>query len=272
MIGRVDHNQFNQFDTGGMSASGPQRRIRNDDNWKTCCCFQVRPVTIYIGIWDLIMDLLVLAFLAVLLTYDPGQVSYSGGAVITTTSYPIPVPDKKLPIPRSKHELLERLEKYRVLRQERTEFVLQASKKAALFLIPLTVFNTLMTLLMVYGAVRGKLAYLMVFLVLRVINFCIYCSAMLYYLPVLTELVINPAEKLPLPLREQILRENPSSLVVIIVIFMTILTIVKAVIIGVIWKCYWSLKLKNLRPEDPSSVIGLHQNFLQGDPISELEC
>ncbi|ODM96572.1 Lysosomal-associated transmembrane protein 4A [Orchesella cincta] len=274
----AEHFHFSDFDKGGRLVSKQDRR--SNRNWKTCCCcLQVRTVTISIGIWDLIMDIMVLSFSVALLTYDFGQgqgqdQEGSTGGVMTVTAIPVPVPDRMLPIPRSKSELLNKLDNLRQIRLERMEYVQEASKNASLHVIPLTVINMLMTLLMIYGAARGKLAYLMPFLVLRVTIFCIFCVTTVYYIPSVTELIMNPKVKFPLPMREEfVLRWDPPWGPFIIVLFMTVLILVKACIIGVIWKCYKNLKSKSGRHEDPTcSVMGLHQNFLHGGPDCDIDC
>lgn len=111
---------INNFESGGMPVSlwGMDRR----DVWRTCFCFHVRTVTIFIGVWYLVswfynenvdavaaqicksylkvnnkktcfqmIYILELSFNAALLMYEPGQDSFGGMTVRPETMLPTPV-------------------------------------------------------------------------------------------------------------------------------------------------------------------------------------
>jgi len=155
--------------------------------------------------------------------------------------------------------------------------VLDTNRKATSQVILLTVCNMLITLLMVYGAVRGKPSYLMPFFVLRVFDFCIFCLTMVgyfSYLPNVTEGIMNTQG---MPFRDEFLRMDPQLLSFITLIFIVAFIAVKAYIIGVIWNCYKYLMLRNTvirgviayRHDDPTSIMGLQQNLLPDLPDYE---
>ncbi|ODM94766.1 Lysosomal-associated transmembrane protein 4A [Orchesella cincta] len=277
---------INHFDTGGMPVSlwGMDRR----DVWRTCFCFHVRTVTIFIGVWYLMMYILALSFHAALLMYEPGQDGFSGGMTVRPEPMlPTPVsntgamPPKPVEIPKPESLTIDNSEHHRArvdnMRSGPLTLVLDTSRKATSQVILLTVCNMLITLLMVYGAVRGKPSYLMPFFVLRVFDFCIFCLTMVgyfSYLPNVTEGIMNTQG---MPFRDEFLRMDPQLLSFITLIFIVAFIAVKAYIIGVIWNCYKYLMLRNTvirgviayRHDDPTSIMGLQQNLLPDLPDYE---
>ncbi|CAL8133059.1 unnamed protein product [Orchesella dallaii] len=278
---------INHFDTGGMPVSlwGMDRR----DVWRTCFCFHVRTVTIFIGVWYLMMYILALSFHAALLMYEPGQDGFSGGMTVRPdTMLPTPVskigqepgPGEFVP-PKADSLTVDHSDHHRArvdgMRNGPLTLVLDTSRKATSQVILLTVCNMLITLLMVYGAVRGKPSYLMPFFVLRVFDFCIFCLTMVgyfSYLPNVTEGIMNTQG---MPFRDEFLRMDPQLLSFITLIFIVAFIAVKAYIIGVIWNCYKYLMLRNTvirgviayRHDDPTSIMGLQQNLLPDLPDYE---
>jgi len=144
-----NHYIINHFDSGGLTEPVMDLRESRREDWKVCNCFHVRTLTISIGIWDLVwrhmltpisycnnepylieilnkhsflklMDFLLLTFYLTLLTYDPASHGDNFASEISTVKPPV-LPDLTLPIPRSKFELLERLDKIRERRLDVNE-------------------------------------------------------------------------------------------------------------------------------------------------------
>jgi hypothetical protein len=143
--------------------------------------------------------------------------------------------------------------------------------------ILLEVCYMLITLLMVYGAVRGKPSYLMPFFVLKVFKFCIYCLRMVGYFSYLPNVTNMIAQQPALPFREEFLRMDPQLLSLLALIFIVGNIAIRAYIIGVIWNCYKYLMLRNTvirgviayRQDDPMHMLGIQQNLLPDLPDYE---
>jgi lysosomal-associated transmembrane protein len=255
---------------------GAERR----DIWRTCGCFHVRTVTIFIGVWYLMIYILALSFVAAMFMYEPnheiGSINYGNGK-----EQPLPLPT---PLSKSSDDfsaeplngdITSDSPKNRIdnLRNGPLNLLLDTRKATNSQVVLLTVCNLLITLLMVYGAVRGKPSYLMPFFVIKVFDFCIFCLTMVGYfssLPNVTDAIVKQPN---LPYREELLRMDPQILSLVALIVIVALISIKAYIIGVIWNCYKYLMLKNTvirgvityRNDDPAALMRLQQNPLLPD-------
>jgi hypothetical protein len=159
------------------------------------------------------------------------------------------------------------------LRNGPLNFVVE-TRKGNSQVILLTVCNMLITLLMVYGAVRGKPSYLMPFFVLRVFDFCIFCLTMVGYFSYLPNVTDQITSMPGLPFRDELLQMDPQILSLFTLVFIVAVIAIKAYIIGVIWNCYKYLMLRNTvirgviayRHDDPTTIMGLQQNLLPDLP------
>lgn len=253
------------------------------DVWRTCFCFHVRTATVFIGVLHLMSYVLTLSYVAANFMYEPNQ----DGLMVTNRPdhLPLPTPQSSRISPNNGNFEEPKLQAYSQdvatkrgdnFRNSPFTFGMDHRKLNSQAIL-LEVCNMLITLLMVYGAVRGKPSYLMPFFVLKVFDFCIFCLKMVgifSYLPNVTELI---ASQPALPFRDELLRMDPQhlSLLALIVIVSTIA--IKAYIIGVIWNCYKYLMLRNTvirgviayRQDDPSHMLGIQQNLLPDLPDYE---
>ncbi|KAG8235267.1 hypothetical protein J437_LFUL014267 [Ladona fulva] len=115
----------------------------------------------------------------------------------------------------------------------------------------------IITILMVYGAVRNKPSYLMPFFCLQVFDFCIAWGGSgkilkegsltavgyLCYLPDLSRLI---AESHHIPLGAQLRQLNPQCLSILLVLTFLLAMTLKAYFIGVVWRCYKYLSLRRV--------------------------
>jgi len=115
------------------------------------------------------------------------------------------------------------------------------------------------TLLMVFGAVKGKPNYLMPFFCLQVFDFCIASLTAVGYLCYLPNVHRLVAENPDMPFQEELLRLNPQCLSLLILFTFIAAMMVKAYFIGVVWSCYKYLSLRMIAAQrtihyiDPNS-------------------
>jgi len=115
------------------------------------------------------------------------------------------------------------------------------------------------TLLMVYGAVKGKPSYLMPFFCLQVFDFCIFSLTAVGYLCYLPNVHRLVAENPNTPFQKELLRLNPQCLSLLILFTFIAAMMVKAYFIGVVWSCYKYLSLRMISAQrtihyiDPNS-------------------
>nr|CAD7448352.1 unnamed protein product [Timema bartmani] len=100
------------------------------------------------------------------------------------------------------------------------------------------------TLLMVFGAVKGKPSYLMPFFCLQVFDFCIASLTAVGYLCYLPDIHRLVAQNNHLPFRGELLRLNPQCLSLLVLMSFMLAMMVKAYFIGVVWSCYKYLSLR----------------------------
>jgi len=248
------------------------------DIWRTCFCFHVRTVTIFIGVWYLMVYILGLSLIAAMVMYEANNDSNGIGTSTISSDQLLPTPVSKIgdldlsaePLSKSSPDSSRKMESWK----NGPLNIFVDPKRATSQYALLTVCNMLITLLMVYGAVRGKPSYLMPFFVLKVFDFCIFCLTMVgyfSYLPNVTEVIANQPH---LPFRDELLRLDPQLLSLLTLILIVALISIKAYVIGVVWNCYKYLMLRNTvirgvisyRQDDPTNILGMQQNLLPDLP------
>lgn len=112
------------------------------------------------------------------------------------------------------------------------------------FVITFCTFS--ITLLMVYGAIRGKPSYLMPFFCLQVFDFCLASLTALGYIFFLPD-AHRIVETWPaVPFQSMMLKMDRQSLCMVIILAFTLAMVVKAYFLGVVWGCYKYLTLRIL--------------------------
>lgn len=115
------------------------------------------------------------------------------------------------------------------------------------------------TLLMVFGAVKGKPSYLMPFFCLQVFDFCIASLTAVGYLCYLPNVHHLVAENPHMPFQEELLRMSPQFLSLLVLFTFIAAMMVKGYFIGVVWSCYKYLSLRQVAAQrsihyiDPNS-------------------
>ncbi|XP_046404664.1 uncharacterized protein LOC124170023 [Ischnura elegans] len=107
--------------------------------------------------------------------------------------------------------------------------------------IVVTFCTFIITVLMVYGAVRNKPSYLMPYFCLQVFDFCIACLSILSFLCRVQDKQID-CHFIPVPLDHV----SPQSCAFLLVLITTISIALKAYLINVVWRCYKYLSLRRI--------------------------
>ncbi|KAL5287254.1 LAPTM4A.2 family protein [Megaselia abdita] len=108
------------------------------------------------------------------------------------------------------------------------------------------------TLMMIYGAIKGKPSHLLPFFCLQLFDFVITTLTATGYLCYLQAMPRIIAETHRLPWREKLLELSPRALITVVLITFAALVFLKAYSIGIIWRCYRYL---TIRQYDLRSVL-----------------
>uniref|UniRef100_A0A1B6GB80 Lysosomal-associated transmembrane protein 4A n=1 Tax=Cuerna arida TaxID=1464854 RepID=A0A1B6GB80_9HEMI len=218
-------------------------RDRTDD-WKCCFCCHVRTGTIFFGIWHLMLHVLALSVLAVVLRH-PELMSYDR-AVDLRSDGPRPTPLTELDLHHDNAEIqltLGREQDKPIIMQNNIggrAIYYQDINTCVIF----TFCTFMITLLMVYGAIKGKPVYLLPFFCLQVFDFCISSLSavgFLLYMPNMHGLIAHSPR---IPYQNQLLQLNEQCLSLVVLLTFVIALLVKAYFIGVVWSCYKYLMLR----------------------------
>ncbi|XP_066907781.1 lysosomal-associated transmembrane protein 4A isoform X2 [Halyomorpha halys] len=223
------------------------------DDWKCCFCCHVRTATIFLGIWHLLLHMLTLSVVAVVIRHPEMVTEPTAPALPTPLSSELANPANYSP--NSYGKFLAK----------------NPGESQRLNVSIVVIFSTfVITLLMVYGAIKGKPSYLMPFFCLQLFDFCVtrassglnhivtiisYLSrfshakwretltALTYlcYLPDMHRIV---AESPRVPMQAQLLQLSPESLALIVLFTFVTAMLLKAYFIGVVWSCYKYLTLR----------------------------
>ncbi|KAK6625148.1 hypothetical protein RUM43_005439 [Polyplax serrata] len=127
-----------------------------------------------------------------------------------------------------------------------------------------------MTLLLLYGAVKGKPSYLLPFFCLQVFDFCVASISAIGYLcyfPDINKILIQNNH---IPLSDELLGLHPQTLGLLAAIIFLLIMSIKAYFIGVVWNCYKYLTLRQVAAQRTVQFIDPDvQNLLPDLPDYE---
>lgn len=105
------------------------------------------------------------------------------------------------------------------------------------------------TLMLIYGAIKGKPSHLLPFFCLQLFDFAITTLTAAGYICYLRSVHRLIAESHRLPWRDELLKLSPQTLSVIVLFSFISVVFLKAYTIGIIWRCYKYLTMRqhNLR-------------------------
>uniref|UniRef100_U5EXK5 Putative lysosomal-associated transmembrane protein n=1 Tax=Corethrella appendiculata TaxID=1370023 RepID=U5EXK5_9DIPT len=211
---------------------GPSTRANKE--WKCCFGLHVRTATIIIGIWHLFLNVLALGVLAIIIRtnnkallndFDRGYDDFSDQDV-----QPLPTPLSKIDPP------------YAYRDHSLNYHDVDMGGLVCLCMIAIT-------LMMIYGAVKGKPSHLLPFFCLQLFDFAITTLTAAGYLCYIRSVHRLIAESHRLPWRDELLKLSPQTLSIVVLISFILVVFLKAYAIGIVWRCYKFLTMRqhNLR-------------------------
>lgn len=216
---------------------GPSMRNKE---WTCCFGLHVRTATIIIGIWHLCLNLLALGIISV---------------IVRTNNYHLLLDDMNdtddseneplapiLPTPLSK---VDRPYAYIERFQQQGLHSNDVDMSGLVFLCMIAV-----TLMLIYGAVKGKPSHLLPFFCLQIFDFAIATLTAANHLCYIRSIHMWIAESQNrLPWKEELVKLNPQTLSVLVLIGFILFIFLKAYAIGIVWRCYKFLTFRqhNLR-------------------------
>ncbi|KAL1140457.1 hypothetical protein AAG570_000389 [Ranatra chinensis] len=124
---------------------------------------------------------------------------------------------------------------------------------------------------MVYGAIKGKPAYLMPFFCMQVFDFCIAGLSALSYLCYIPNMHHLVAENSQIPLQAQLLSLPPQCLSLLVLLTFVIAMLIKIYFIGVVWGCYKFLTLRIVSAQRTIQFIDTEFADSQGTLLPDYE-
>nr|XP_014097172.1 lysosomal-associated transmembrane protein 4A [Bactrocera oleae]XP_014097173.1 lysosomal-associated transmembrane protein 4A [Bactrocera oleae]XP_036225081.1 lysosomal-associated transmembrane protein 4A [Bactrocera oleae] len=211
---------------------GPQQRNKE---WTCCFGLHVHTATIMIGLWHLFLNVLALSLLAVIwrnphMMEELEVYDYT----VDLSAPPLPTPLSKVdpPYPYRDHSLS--------YRKQYHNFDMGGLVCTCMIAI---------TMMMIYGTLKGKPSHLLPFFCLQLFDFAITTLTAAGYICYLQAIHRLIAESHRLPWREKLLEMSQEELMVIVLVVFFCIVFLKAYAIGIVWRCYKYLTLRqqNLR-------------------------
>lgn len=221
---------------------GPARK-----EWTCCFGLHVHTVTIIIGLWHLFLNFLALSLLAVI-WHNPQMVE----ELENSYDYSVDLNAPALPTPLSK---IDSPYAYRDHSLNYQNF----DMGGLVCLCMITI-----TLMMIYGTIKSKPSHILPFFCLQLFDFAITTLTAAGYLCYLQSVHRLVAESHHIPWREKLLELSPNALVLLVVIAFVSIVFIKAYAIGVVWRCYKYLTLRqhNMRSLMPCVMHDVAANMI----------
>lgn len=209
---------------------GPSR----NSEWRCFFCLHVRTATVLLGIWHLILHVLAISVLAIILRNHQQLMAEQQ----TTPDYI--EPNNLLPTPLSKVKDNDNPYFLPTTQDGRTPYTSDMDMGAVMSVCTLGI-----TLLMVYGTLKGRASHLLPFFCLQLFDFAITtltATGYFCYLRSVHSLVADHWHNLPF--RKELLQLSPQYLSLIVLVAFLVSMLWKAYCIGIIWRCYKFLTLR----------------------------
>ncbi|XP_022220228.2 lysosomal-associated transmembrane protein 4A isoform X3 [Drosophila obscura] len=219
------HHPSNNNNSNGTATSSNANRHK-----EFTCCFglHVHTATLMIGLWHLFLNILALSVLAVIWRNPEMMDELESGSHDYTVDLNAPA----LPTPLSK---VDPPYAYRDHSLNYQNFDMGGLVCTCMIAI---------TLMMIYGTIKGKPSHLLPFFCLQLFDFAITTLTAAGYLCYLQAIHRIIAESHRLPWREKLLELPPEELVVVVLVVFVCIVFLKAYCIGIVWRCYKYLTLR----------------------------
>ncbi|KAM7342387.1 lysosomal-associated transmembrane protein 4A isoform 1-T3 [Cochliomyia hominivorax] len=233
---------------------GPHQQLQRSKEWTCCFGLHVHTATIMIGLWHLFLNILALSLLAVIMRnphmMEELENSYDYNVDLNAPALPTPLSKVDPPYAYRDHSL-----SYRKQYQNYDMGGLVCTCMIAI------------TMMMIYGAIKGKPSHLLPFFCLQLFDFAITTLTAAGYLCYLQAIHRLIDESHRLPWREKLLELSPEELVIVVLIVFVCIVFLKAYAIGIVWRCYKYLTLRqqSMRTLLPLGIPDLTSNNLSAE-------
>ncbi|XP_013185967.1 lysosomal-associated transmembrane protein 4A isoform X2 [Amyelois transitella] len=202
---------------------------RNSE-WRCLFCLHVRTGTILLGTWHLMLHLVALGFLAAIVR-DPrllDELERDGSPIADWSD--VGKPNNVMPTPLSNVEAPP---------SSYPQHSIQPRDHGLIYLCTLTI-----TLMLIYGAARGKPAHLLPFFCLQIFDFAITVLTATGYLCYLRSIHRLVAETRRVPWRAELLQLPAPALALVVLSAFLLAVLLKGYCINVVWRCYKYLTMR----------------------------
>ncbi|XP_050679842.1 lysosomal-associated transmembrane protein 4A isoform X2 [Leptidea sinapis] len=216
----------------------PKMATDRSKEWRCCMCMHVRTGTILLGSWHLMLHLFALGFLAAVVR-DPSLMQDFEQERETVVGWRDV--GSALPTPLSNIEPPPNSYPQYGLKPKDQAIIYHDVDVGAL----VTICTLAITLMLIYGASRGKPAHLLPFFCLQIFDFAITVMTGTGYLCYVRSIHRLVAEARHVPWRAQLL-SLPAPMLASIILFSFLLAmLIKAYFINMVWRCYKYLSLRS---------------------------
>ncbi|ELT88022.1 hypothetical protein CAPTEDRAFT_159544 [Capitella teleta] len=230
---------------------------RGDQSIYTCCfCCHVRTGTIFLGIFTLFAELCFMSMYAVVALH-PELVNEA--ALETMDHVYDPATDSVIVRTENSSSVMPRFD-YNSFNWFKNGSMNDGEIDDKFLFLLLTVGIFTVTIMLVYGAAKGRSSYLMPFFCLQVFDFSISCLMVVgyfSYIPDIRAWVSQMQESYPL--KEWLLSLDDDWLMLLAILFFVSILTVKAYFLGMVWACY-----KFLTAYERNLNTAIHRGY-QGD-------
>jgi len=219
------------------------------EDWRCCFCCHVRTGTIFLGVWNLLLNTLAVAIMLFalmnpqLLCNDPNQIGENSiftrsGSLFEPTWTVVNGSDDAVAPADENADLNFFMRKYAVQKMNLHDVHLG---------LAITICTFIICAMLVYGAVKGRPGYLIPFFCLQILDFCFSCLTMIGYLSYMPDIKAMVQTR-----NGHVEDENSAHWVsVLLPLGLLIMMVMKAYLIGVVWSCYRYLNYRLTALQSP---------------------
>ncbi|CAH0398315.1 unnamed protein product [Chilo suppressalis] len=216
----------------------PKLGSERSSEWRCCFCLHVRTGTILLGTWHLMLHLIALGFLAAVVR-DPRLLDELERDSATVADWSDAGHRYEMPTPLSNVE--PRPSNLQHTTPPRDHNLIYHDVDVGALV---TVCTLAITLMLIYGAARGKPAHLLPFFCLQIFDFAITVVTATGYLCYLRSIHRLVAETRRVPWRAQLLQLPAPALALVVVSAFLAAVLLKAYCINIVWRCYKYLTMR----------------------------